>query len=75
MAKIAALTCKDNHGDVRVAIKTLQYLFMGRFETVEDSFEAAKQDLYLDLVLDQSDSVLLILKAVASCQEKLVKPV
>ena len=42
LAQIAALTCRHNHGDVRVAIKSLQYLLTGRFDAVEDCFKSAR---------------------------------
>jgi len=75
LAKVAALTSRDGHGDVRIAMKALLYLLTGRAASVEACFEAARQDLYLDLVAHQSDAVLLILKAASMSSQKLVKPV
>lgn len=75
LVQIASLTYKDDHGDVRVALKALLYLLMGRYPSVQKCFGAARRDLYSDLVEDQSDAVLMILKAATDSREKLVKPV
>jgi Cdc6-like AAA superfamily ATPase len=72
---IAALTTKESNGDVRIAIKTLQYAATKKFDNIESNFEKAKEDMILELLFHQSDQALFILKAVQESKRKLVKPV
>jgi archaeal cell division control protein 6 len=64
LSEIAAMTAKNTHSDVRVAIKTL-YLWALEPETaIAEHFEKARRDIIFDVVRDLNDKNLLILKAV-----------
>jgi Cdc6-like AAA superfamily ATPase len=73
LKKIAALTAKESNGDVRVAIKTLQYTVVKKYERIETNFEKAREDIFLDMLFHQADQVILILKAVQVSKQGLVK--
>lgn len=75
LKKIAALTARESNGDVRIAIKTLQYTVTKKYDRIETNFEKAREDIFLDLLLNQSDQIVLILKAVQLSKQKLVKVV
>jgi cell division control protein 6 len=75
LKKIAALTARETNGDVRIALKTLQYRVTRKYARIETNFEKAKEDIYVDLLDNQSDQVLIILRAVQGSEEKLVKAV
>jgi len=73
--KISALTARNTNSDVRVAIKTLYYSAVERGQTVEENFERARKDLFLDVIKDLNDKNLLILKAAVEQKERHVKKV
>lgn len=73
LRKISALTSKESNGDIRIAIKTLQYTVTTKYDRIETNFEKAREDIYFDLLFNQSDQIILILKAIQSTREKLVK--
>jgi len=75
LQQISALTVKNTSGDVRVAIKTLFYLATGEENVVEDCFEKAKRDIYIDLIQDLNDKNLLILRAAQKAEKNNVKEV
>ena len=75
LAKIAALTVQRTNADVRVAIKTLFYAVTGEGHDVEESFDRAQRDIYIDLISDLNDRNLLILRAVEQTRERFVKKV
>jgi Cdc6-like AAA superfamily ATPase len=74
-AKIAGLTVKETNSDVRVGIKALFYWAVNGRRNVEQCFESAKRDIYVDLVADLSDTNLLILKAATMVNDKFAKKV
>jgi cell division control protein 6 len=73
--KISALTARNTNSDVRVAIKTLYYSAVEPGLTVEQNFERARKDLFLDVIKDLNDKNLLILKAAVEQKERHVKKV
>jgi len=73
--KISALTARNTNSDVRVAIKTLYHSAVERGQTVEENFERARKDLFLDVIKDLNDKNLLILKAAVEQKERHVKKV
>jgi cell division control protein 6 len=73
--KISALTGRDTNSDVRVAIKTLYYSAVEPGLSVEQNFERARKDLFLDVIKDLNDKNLFILKAAVEDREKHVKRV
>jgi Cdc6-like AAA superfamily ATPase len=75
LAEIAALTARSTNSDVRVAIKTLYYVALEQAANVEAVFNRARRDLVKDVLADQNDRNLLILKAVAETREPFVKEV
>ena len=75
LAKIAALTVQRTNSDVRVAIKTLFYAVTGEGPNIEESFDRAQRDIYIDLISDLNDRNLLILRAVQTTGDRFVKRV
>lgn len=75
MRRIAALTARNTNSDVRVAIKTLYYSAVEPGLGVEQNFERARKDLFLDVIKDLNEKNLFILKAAAEEKEKHVKRV
>lgn len=73
--KIAALTAKESNGDVRTALKTLQYLVTKKYAQIEASFQKAREDIFVDLLANQNDAVIIILRAAQKSESKLVKEV
>jgi len=69
LGKIAALTTKKTNSDVRVAIKTLYYAALEPDAPVEEHFEKARRDIYVDVLGDLNDKNLLILSAAAEKQK------
>ena len=74
-AKIAALVVQRTNSDVRVAIKTLFYAVTGEGNEIEDSFDHAQRDIYIDLIADLNTRNLLILRAIQSTRDRFVKKV
>jgi len=74
IAKIAALTTQQAGSDVRVAIKALYYSAT-RQSTVEEAFEKARRDIFVDVIAALGDKELLTLWAAASCQTGFAKTV
>ena len=64
LSKISALTTRNTHSDVRVAIKTLYLWALEPEAIIADHFEKARRDIMVDVVRDLNDKNLLILKAV-----------
>jgi Cdc6-like AAA superfamily ATPase len=75
LAKIAALTVQRTNADVRVAIKTLFYAVTGEGKDIQESFDNAQRDIYIDLISDLNDRNLLILRAVEQTKDRFVKKV
>jgi archaeal cell division control protein 6 len=73
--QIAALTVKEANSDVRVGIKALFYWATHRTRNVQECFENARKDIYIDLIADLSDTNLQILKAVTLVKETFAKKV
>lgn len=73
LAKIAALTVQRTNSDVRVAIKTLFYAMSGESKNIEECFDRAQRDIYIDLISDLNDRNLLILRAVQFTRHRFVK--
>ena len=73
--QIAALTVKDANSDVRVAIKALFYWATSENQNVDECFENARKDIYVDLIADLSDTNLLIMKAVTLVKDNFAKKV
>ena len=74
-AQIAAYTVKEANSDVRVGIKALFYWATHGRKNVEECFENARKDIYVDLITDLSDTNLLILKAVTLISDKFAKKI
>ena len=74
-AKIAAYTAKDVNSDVRVAIKSLFYWSTEETKNLDQCFENARKDIYVDLIADLSDTNLLILKAANLVTDRFAKKV
>jgi len=64
LSEISAMTVRNTHSDVRVAIKTLYLWALEPEATIVDHFEKARRDIMVDVVRDLNDKNLLILKAV-----------
>jgi Cdc6-like AAA superfamily ATPase len=73
--KISALTARNTNSDVRVAIKTLYYSAVEPGLSVEQNFERARKDLFLDVIKDLNEKNLFILKAAVEQGERHVKKV
>jgi Cdc6-like AAA superfamily ATPase len=73
--KIAAFTVKESNSDVRVGIKALFYWATKGRRHVHQCFENAQRDIYVDLIVDLSDTNLLILKAATMVRDKFAKKV
>jgi len=73
--QIAAYTVKEANSDVRVGIKALFHWATHGRKNLEDCFENARRDIYVDLVSDLSDINLLILKAVTLVLDPFAKKV
>ena len=73
LAKIASLVVQRTNSDVRVAIKTLFYAVTGEGRGIEESFDHAQRDIYIDLISDLNDRNLLILRAVETTPDRFVK--
>ena len=74
-SKIAAYTMKEANSDVRVAIKSLFYWATQSKKSVENCFEEARRDIYVDLIADLSDTNLIILRAASQVADKFAKKV
>ena len=72
---ISALTARNTNSDVRIAIKTLYYCTIEPGRGVQDNFERARRDIFIDLLADLNDKNLLILKAVQAAKAGYVKEV
>jgi Cdc6-like AAA superfamily ATPase len=75
LAKIASLTHHESNGDVRIALKALQYLVTGKHKDTKQNFDNAKKDITIELLANQTDQVILILKAAIESPCKLAKSV
>jgi Cdc6-like AAA superfamily ATPase len=75
LAMLSALTTKECNSDVRVAIKTLQYVITKKYDDIQKNFERARDDIYIDLLNDQSDHIILILSAIQKSKERFVKSI
>jgi Cdc6-like AAA superfamily ATPase len=75
LAKIAALTAKRANSDARVAIKTLFYAMTEANQDIEVSFEQARQDIIAEMVNNLSDSLLMILQAIATSGSDFAKKI
>ena len=75
LARIAALTVQRTNSDVRVAIKTLFYTVTGEGARIEESFDYAQRDIYIDLISDLNDRNLLILRAAQKTRDRFVKKI
>jgi len=75
LGMIAALTTQRTNSDVRVAIKTLFYVASGESEDIEECFDRAQRDIYIDLISDLNDRNLLILRAVQVSPDRFVKKI
>ena len=64
VSEISAMTARNTHSDVRVAIKTLYLWALEPEATIVDHFDKARRDIMVDVVRDLNDKNLLILKAV-----------
>jgi len=73
--EIAAMTVRDTHSDVRVAIKTLYLWALEPHTTLKDHFEKARRDIVCDVVQDLNDKNLLILRAVQITPNGYVKDI
>lgn len=74
-SKISAYTVREANSDVRVALKSLFYWATKGEESLEQCFENARRDIYIDLIADLSDTNLLILKAASQIGDKFAKKV
>ena len=74
-SKISAYTVREANSDVRVALKSLFYWATKGEESIEQCFENARRDIYVDLIADLSDTNLLILKAASQIADKFAKKV
>ena len=74
-SKISAYTVREANSDVRVALKSLFYWATKGEEKIEQCFENARRDIYVDLIGDLSDTNLLILKAACQIVDKFAKKV
>ena len=72
-SKISAHTVREANSDVRVALKSLFYWATKGEESIEQCFENARRDIYVDLIADLSDTNLLILKAASQIADKFAK--
>ena len=72
---ISALVAQNTNSDVRVAIKTLFYCNTKPKRSIDENFEAAKKDIFHDMISDLNDKNLLILKSACISEEKYVKQV
>jgi len=70
----AALTAQFGGSDVRVAIKTLFYVATKQ-GTVEQAFERARRDIFVDVLASLGDKELLTLWAASQCQTGFAKTV
>lgn len=75
VAKIAGLVVQRTNSDVRVAIKTLFYSVTGEGREIEESFDRAQRDIYIDLISDLTARNLLILRSIQTTPEPFVKRV
>ena len=75
LAKIAALTTKRANSDARVAIKTLFYATTEANQDIEVSFEQARQDIIAEMINNLSDSLLMILQAIATSGSDFAKKI
>lgn len=75
LGKIAALTTRHTNSDVRVAIKTLFYCVTEPERGIEENFERARRDIFVDVINDLNDSNLLILKASQEEKTRYVKAI
>jgi cell division control protein 6 len=75
LAQIAALTTRRANADARVAIKTLHYSVIRPQDPLEACFEKARKDTVIDMILDLSDPVLLILWSAASSRSHFAKDI
>ena len=75
LPQIAALTVKDTNSDARVAIKTLFYAIAEPERGIETCFEQARQDIIMEMIANLSDSLLMILQAIASCRSDFAKDI
>ena len=75
LARIAGMTNNECNGDVRIAIKALQYLTTQKYEDIRENFDKAKKDIVVELLANQSDQIILILTAALKSPDKLVKSV
>jgi cell division control protein 6 len=75
LAEIAALTARTTNSDVRVAIKTLYYVALEHTADVKAVFGRARRDLVKDVLGDQNERNLLILRAALETRDPFVKDV
>lgn len=71
--EIAALTANQATSDVRIAIRTLFNTITQPHKTIKQCFEAARRDIYHDLLQGLNDKCLLILRATQLTREPFVK--
>ena len=75
LSEIAAMTVKNTHSDVRVAIKTLYLWALEPEHPLADHFNKAMQDIVFDVVKDLNDKNLLILQAAYRTRQGYVKDI
>ena len=75
LARIAALTAKRTNSDARVAIKTLFYTMTEMDQGTETCFERARQDIIAEMIDNLSDSLLMILQAIAGSPSDFAKEI
>jgi len=74
-SKISAYTVREANSDVRIALKSLFYWATKGEDSLEQCFNNARRDIYVDLIADLSDTNLLILKAASQISDKFAKKV
>jgi len=75
LAEVAALATKRTNADARVAIKTLHYTAIRPQDSLEGCFEKARRDTVIDMIMDLSDSALLILWAAATSRSHFARDI
>ena len=75
LAEIAAMTTRLTHSDVRVAIKTLQFVATDPGDSLKSCFERARRDVVADMINDQSDAALMILRAAATSRSAFARDI
>ncbi len=73
LAQIAALTTKRTNSDARVAIKTLFYAVTEAHPNIETCFERAREDIVVEMINNLSESLLMILRAIATSRSDFAK--